>query len=76
LLATRLISRIRQAFGVGITVKDLFQGPTPAALAELVEVRSGEDVRRPVLREVARPERVPLSFGQRRLWFLDQLEGP
>ncbi|WP_328745020.1 amino acid adenylation domain-containing protein [Streptomyces sp. NBC_00285] len=76
LLATRLISRIRQAFSVGITVKDLFQGPTPAALAELVELRSGEDVRRPVLREVARPERVPMSFGQRRLWFLDQLEGP
>ncbi|WP_251094766.1 non-ribosomal peptide synthetase [Streptomyces sp. Caat 7-52] len=76
LLATRLISRIRQAFGVGITVKDLFQGPTPAALAELVELRGGEDAQRPVLREVGRPERVPLSFGQRRLWFLDQLEGP
>ncbi|MEU7414998.1 amino acid adenylation domain-containing protein, partial [Streptomyces sp. NPDC042638] len=76
LLATRLISRIRQAFSVGITVKDLFQGPTPAALAELVESRDGEDVRRPALREVARAERVPLSFGQRRLWFLDQLEGP
>ncbi|WP_073967626.1 non-ribosomal peptide synthetase [Streptomyces sp. CB02460] len=76
LLATRLISRVRQAFGVGITVKDLFQGPTPAALAELVEARVGEDVQRPALRPAARPERVPLSFGQRRLWFLDQLEGP
>ncbi|MET9412249.1 amino acid adenylation domain-containing protein [Streptomyces sp. NPDC002935] len=76
LLATRLISRIRQAFGAQITVKDLFQGPTPAALAEFVEQRGGEDVRRPVLRERVRPERVPLSFGQRRLWFLDQLEGP
>ncbi|WP_328552724.1 non-ribosomal peptide synthetase [Streptomyces sp. NBC_00358] len=76
LLATRLISRIRQAFGTQITVKDLFQGPTPAALAEFVEQRGGDDVRRPVLRERVRPERVPLSFGQRRLWFLDQLEGP
>ncbi|WP_406331851.1 amino acid adenylation domain-containing protein [Streptomyces sp. NBC_00203] len=75
LLATRLISRMRQAFGVQITVKDLFQGPTPAALAEFVDA-GGDGVRRPALREMARPERVPLSSAQQRLWFLDQLEGP
>ncbi|MFJ2708732.1 amino acid adenylation domain-containing protein [Streptomyces sp. NPDC087428] len=76
LLATRLISRIRQAFGVQITVRDLFQGPTVAALAEYVEAGGEETVQRPVLREAVRPERVPLSSAQQRLWFLHHLEGP
>ncbi|MFC9758687.1 amino acid adenylation domain-containing protein [Streptomyces sp. NPDC056921] len=75
LLATRLISRIRQTFGVQITVRDLFQGPTVAGLAEYVEA-GGEAVRRPALREAVRPERVPLSSAQQRLWFLHHLEGP
>ncbi|WP_189548250.1 condensation domain-containing protein, partial [Streptomyces gelaticus] len=75
LLATRLISRIRQTFGVQITVRDLFQGPTVASLAEYVEA-GGDAVQRPALREAVRPERVPLSSAQQRLWFLHHLEGP
>ncbi|WP_164494647.1 condensation domain-containing protein, partial [Streptomyces sp. ADI92-24] len=76
LLATRLISRIRQTFGVQITVRDLFQGPTVAALAEYVEAGGEEAVQRPALREAVRPDRVPLSSAQQRLWFLHHLEGP
>ncbi|WP_446039161.1 amino acid adenylation domain-containing protein [Streptomyces sp. SID1121] len=75
LLATRLISRVRETFGVQITVKDLFQGPTVAGLAALVEA-GGDAVRRPALRESVRPQRVPLSSAQQRLWFLHHLEGP
>ncbi|WP_371774348.1 amino acid adenylation domain-containing protein [Streptomyces sp. NBC_01438] len=77
LLATRLISRIRQTFGVQITVRDLFQGPTVAALAEYVEAGGEQQaVQRPALRQADRPERVPLSSPQQRLWFLHHLEGP
>ncbi|MFJ1596419.1 amino acid adenylation domain-containing protein [Streptomyces sp. NPDC088261] len=75
LLATRLISRVRETFGVQITVKDLFQGPTVAGLAAFVAA-GGDAVRRPALRESVRPRRVPLSSAQQRLWFLHHLEGP
>ncbi|MFF2520947.1 non-ribosomal peptide synthetase [Streptomyces liangshanensis] len=79
LLATRLISRVRETFGVRITVKDLFQGPTVAGLAAFVEAGGESDgtaAPRPALRESARPRRVPLSSAQQRLWFLHHLEGP
>ncbi|MEU7698349.1 amino acid adenylation domain-containing protein [Streptomyces sp. NPDC039028] len=75
LLATRLVSRIRTALGARITVRDVFQHPTVAQLGELVAAGNGEPAR-PALTVQDRPERVPLSSAQQRLWFLDQLEGP
>ncbi|MYW17126.1 non-ribosomal peptide synthetase, partial [Streptomyces sp. SID2955] len=75
LLATRLISRIRQAFGVQLGVKDLFRYPTVVALSERVTEGSGELPRAALTRQ-ERPDRLPLSSAQQRLWFLDQMEGP
>ena len=77
LSATRLVSRIRDALGVDIDVRTVFQAPTVAGLADRLGGRSADgDRRRPALAPVARPDRLPLSHAQGRLWFIDRFEGP
>ncbi|MFE9774066.1 amino acid adenylation domain-containing protein [Streptomyces sp. NPDC005931] len=73
LMATRLISLVRVAFGVDLAIRDLFATQTVAGLVQILD-RSDGSRRQPVVRG-PRPERVPLSHAQQRLWFLNRLEG-
>ena len=72
LLATRLISRVRAVLGVEIAIRSLFEAPSVAALG-LRLLSAGESVR-PRLVPMLRPAEIPLSYAQRRLWFLERLE--
>ncbi|MEU9125519.1 amino acid adenylation domain-containing protein [Streptomyces sp. NPDC048506] len=74
MLAVRLIGRIRTVLGVTIGVRTLFRCQTVARLAAHLD--ADDPVRRPVVRVSPRPASVPLSAGQRGLWFLDRLVGP
>ncbi len=81
LLAARLASRVRDRWGIELPLQAVFEAPILADLAERIDATLREGVPpAPPLLPVELPStpeggrRAPVSFAQRRLWFLDQLE--
>ncbi|WP_394836410.1 amino acid adenylation domain-containing protein [Pendulispora rubella] len=73
LKAMQLSARATETFGVEVGPAQVFDTNTVAALATWIEAqqKSPESIA-----AVALPERIPLSFVQERLWFLERLVTP
>ena len=77
LLATKVVARIRQAMHVNLPLGAIFDSPTVAGLAAKVKTLMREEanlVEAPLVPANWGATPKPLSFSQKRLWFLDQLE--
>jgi hypothetical protein len=78
LLATQVVSRVRRLLGAEIGVRAVFEAPTIEGLARLIDdilpERPGSNPPALARRGRSEGELLPLSFPQRRLWFLDRLQ--
>ncbi|MEV6135893.1 amino acid adenylation domain-containing protein [Nocardia sp. NPDC051990] len=73
LIATQVAARLGAALDTQVPVRVLFEASTVGALAVRVEQHVGSG-RRPPLAALERPDRVPLSLAQQRMWFLNQFD--
>ncbi|WP_261571318.1 condensation domain-containing protein, partial [Frankia gtarii] len=76
LLAARLISQIRVSIGRPVSIRSVFDAPTVAALAAHLDAFEEPAQAYPALVTTDRPDPMPLSAAQRRLWFLYRFDGP
>ncbi|WP_428847163.1 amino acid adenylation domain-containing protein [Nocardia arthritidis] len=73
LIATQVAARLGAAIGARVPARVVFEAPTVAALAARLEPLKGAGGRRP-LTSMPRPEHIPLSLAQQRMWFLNQFD--
>ncbi|MDI9916927.1 non-ribosomal peptide synthetase [Rhodococcus sp. IEGM 1379] len=73
LIAAKLVGRLGAAFETRVQVKTLFEASTVESLAARIEAET-DSVGHVALQPMTRPERVPLSLAQKRMWFLSQFD--
>lgn len=77
LVATQLLARLQNAFGVHLQLHSLFHAPTVCLLSAEIARRQQTDpqISRLPLTPQPRPPHLPLSYAQQRLWFVEQIAG-
>ena len=75
LLAARLVAQIRAEFGVELTVRAVFDTPTPAGLAARLVDHDANPTARPEVVGAPRPQYPPLSYSQLAMWFQYRMRG-
>ncbi|MDV3209715.1 MAG: D-alanine--poly(phosphoribitol) ligase subunit DltA, partial [Rhodococcus ruber] len=73
LLATQLASRLGVALDTRVSVRTVFEASTVAALAGRIQPSVGRGARPPLVPQ-PRPDRIPLSLAQQRMWTLNQVD--
>ncbi|MCG8668656.1 MAG: amino acid adenylation domain-containing protein, partial [Pseudomonadales bacterium] len=73
LLATQIASRIRRDLNIEIQMRDLLGEPTVASVAELLMSMDAKKDSRAPIKPCGLTEDIPLSLGQQRLWFFEQM---
>lgn len=71
--ATQVIVRLRDSFGIELSLRSLFESPTPAMIATLIDGQHTEKAKMPPIEIISRDSVLPLSYSQERMWFLHQL---
>ncbi len=74
LLAVKLVSRIRESFGIEMPLRTVFEKPVLAEQAEWLDKQQRGSKLPPIIPQT-KGEPLVLSFAQQRLWFLAQLAG-
>ncbi len=79
LLATQVLQRLQPLFDVPLQLRWLFEAPTVATFSASIDraltEAAGASESEPVLARAARDGVLPLSFGQERVWMVDQVIG-
>ncbi|MBY8863128.1 amino acid adenylation domain-containing protein [Nocardia sp. CA2R105] len=74
LVAAQVVARLTAALDARVSVSALFDTPVVADLAAGIVPGSGDSASRPPLVRAQRPERIPLSLAQQRMWVINQID--
>ncbi len=75
LLMVKLQGRIREKFGNELPLQSLFNANTVGSQAKVMEEQLNSEIVAPISAIPRITDKLPMSFAQQRLWFIDELQG-